>query len=200
MVIVHLCHFSDVWEFLWVLVSCTKSFVEVLVLCISSLCRYLFGLFGLETKIQIDESVRGKDVFIVQTGNRDPNNMMMELFILAHSCKTSSASRIVAVVPYLPYSKQCRMRKRGSIPCKLLADMMVKAGVQHVITMDLHMKEIQGFFSCPVDNLRASSFLIQYLKDQVSTTHLANQPTVLELKSAVLCCVPSKRLLTTLSW
>ncbi|XP_063724038.1 phosphoribosyl pyrophosphate synthase-associated protein 2-like isoform X2 [Symsagittifera roscoffensis] len=124
-----------------------------------------------ETKIQIDESVRGKDVFILQTGNRDPNNMMMELFILAHSCKTSSAQRIVGVVPYLPYSKQCRMRKRGSIPCKLFADMMVKAGIQHLITMDLHMKEIQGFFSCPVDNLRASSFLIQYLRDQQTPFH-----------------------------
>jgi len=120
-----------------------------------------------ETQVEIQESVRGKDVFILQSGSRDVNDAIMELLIMAYACKTSSAKRIVGVIPYLPYSKQCKMRKRGSIVSKLLASMMCKAGLQHVITMDLHQKEIQGFYEIPIDNLRASPFLIQYIQDQI---------------------------------
>lgn len=87
---------------------------------------------------------------------------------MAYACKTSSAKSIVGVIPYLPYSKQCKMRKRGSIVTKLLAQMMCKSGLSHIITMDLHQKEIQGFFDCPVDNLRASPFLLQYIQESVS--------------------------------
>ncbi|XP_048846842.1 phosphoribosyl pyrophosphate synthase-associated protein 2 isoform X2 [Brienomyrus brachyistius] len=97
-----------------------------------------------ETRVQIQESVRGKDVFIIQT-----------------------VSSITGVVPYFPYSKQCKMRKRGSIVTKLLASMMCKAGLTHLITMDLHQKEIQGFFNIPVDNLRASPFLLQYIQEEI---------------------------------
>jgi phosphoribosylpyrophosphate synthetase len=99
---------------------------------------------------------------------RDVNNNIMELLIMAYACKTSSAKSIVGVIPYLPYSKQCKMRKRGSIVSKLLAQMMCKSGLTHIITMDLHQKEIQGFFDCPVDNLRASPFLLQYIQECVS--------------------------------
>jgi ribose-phosphate pyrophosphokinase len=91
----------------------------------------------------------------------------MELLIMSYACKTSCALKIIAVVPYLPYSKQSRLRKRGSIPCKLLAQMMKKSGISHVITMDLHQKEIQGFFDFPIDNLRASPFLLQYIKENI---------------------------------
>lgn len=87
---------------------------------------------------------------------------------MAYACKTSSARSIVGVIPYLPYSKQCKMRKRGCIVSKLLAKMMCKSGLTHLITMDLHQKEIQGFFDCPVDNLRASPFLLQYIQESVS--------------------------------
>ncbi|XP_057570024.1 phosphoribosyl pyrophosphate synthase-associated protein 2 isoform X3 [Hippopotamus amphibius kiboko] len=86
-----------------------------------------------ETRVQIQESVRGKDVFIIQTVS----------------------------------NKQCKMRKRGSIVSKLLASMMCKAGLTHLITMDLHQKEIQGFFNIPVDNLRASPFLLQYIQEEI---------------------------------
>lgn len=99
---------------------------------------------------------------------RDVNNNIMELLIMAYACKTSSANSIVGVIPYLPYSKQCKMRKRGCIVSKLLAKMMCKSGLSHIITMDLHQKEIQGFFDCPVDNLRASPFLLQYIQECVS--------------------------------
>jgi ribose-phosphate pyrophosphokinase len=118
-----------------------------------------------ETMVEIGDSVRGKDIYIIQTGTKDVNNNIMELLIMAYACKTSSAKSIVGVIPYLPYSKQCKMRKRGSIVSKLLAQMMCKSGLTHIITMDLHQKEIQGFFDCPVDNLRASPFLLQYIQE-----------------------------------
>ncbi|XP_037094381.1 LOW QUALITY PROTEIN: phosphoribosyl pyrophosphate synthase-associated protein 2-like [Pollicipes pollicipes] len=91
----------------------------------------------------------------------------MELLVMAYACKTSSARNIIGVIPYLPYSKQSKMRKRGCIVSKLLAKMMCKAGLTHIITMDLHQKEIQGFFDCPVDNLRASPFLLNYIREQI---------------------------------
>ncbi|XP_011828814.1 PREDICTED: phosphoribosyl pyrophosphate synthase-associated protein 2 isoform X3 [Mandrillus leucophaeus] len=91
----------------------------------------------------------------------------MELLIMVYACKTSCAKSIIGVIPYFPYSKQCKMRKRGSIVSKLLASMMCKAGLTHLITMDLHQKEIQGFFNIPVDNLRASPFLLQYIQEEI---------------------------------
>ncbi|XP_048256855.1 phosphoribosyl pyrophosphate synthase-associated protein 1-like [Haliotis cracherodii] len=118
-----------------------------------------------ETTVEIKESVRGKDVYIIQTGTKDVNNDIMELLILAYACKTSSARNIIGVIPYLPYSKQSKMRKRGSIVCKLLATMLGRSGLTHIITMDLHQKEIQAFFDVPVDNLRASPFLVDYVKE-----------------------------------
>ncbi|XP_055923716.1 phosphoribosyl pyrophosphate synthase-associated protein 2 isoform X5 [Eupeodes corollae] len=120
-----------------------------------------------ETMVEIGDSVRGKDIYIIQTGTKDANNNIMELLIMAYACKTSSARSVVGVIPYLPYSKQCKMRKRGCIVTKLLAKMMCKSGLTHIITMDLHQKEIQGFFDIPVDNLRASPFLLQYIQESI---------------------------------
>ncbi|XP_065371263.1 phosphoribosyl pyrophosphate synthase-associated protein 2 isoform X4 [Calliphora vicina] len=120
-----------------------------------------------ETMVEIGDSVRGKDIYIIQTGTKDANNNIMELLIMAYACKTSSARSIVGVIPYLPYSKQCKMRKRGCIVSKLLAKMMCTSGLTHIITMDLHQKEIQGFFDIPVDNLRASPFLLQYIQESI---------------------------------
>nr|XP_057934565.1 phosphoribosyl pyrophosphate synthase-associated protein 1-like isoform X2 [Doryrhamphus excisus] len=120
-----------------------------------------------ETRVDVKESVRGQDIFIIQTIPRDVNTAIMELLIMAYALKTSCAKNIIGVIPYFPYSKQCKMRKRGSIVCKLLASMLAKAGLTHIITMDLHQKEIQGFFSFPVDNLRASPFLIQYIQEEI---------------------------------
>ncbi|XP_049427610.1 phosphoribosyl pyrophosphate synthase-associated protein 1-like isoform X2 [Epinephelus fuscoguttatus] len=120
-----------------------------------------------ETRVDVKESVRGQDIFIIQTIPRDVNTAIMELLVMAYALKTSCANNIIGVIPYFPYSKQCKMRKRGSIVCKLLATMLAKAGLTHIITMDLHQKEIQGFFSFPVDNLRASPFLIQYIQEEI---------------------------------
>ncbi|XP_028267672.1 phosphoribosyl pyrophosphate synthase-associated protein 1 isoform X2 [Parambassis ranga] len=120
-----------------------------------------------ETRVDVKESVRGQTIFIIQTIPRDVNTAIMELLIMAYALKTSCAKNIIGVIPYFPYSKQCKMRKRGSIVSKLLASMLAKAGLTHIITMDLHQKEIQGFFSFPVDNLRASPFLIQYIQEEI---------------------------------
>lgn len=117
-----------------------------------------------ETIVEIKESVRGKDVYIIQTGTKAVNDDIMELMIIAYACRTSSASNIIGVIPFLPYSKQSKMRKRGCIVSKLIATMLGRAGLSHLITMDLHQKEIQGFFNIPVDNLRASGFLIDYIQ------------------------------------
>lgn len=120
-----------------------------------------------ETIVDIRQSVRNRHVFILQTGTKDVNNHIMELLIMIYACKTSSSKSITVVMPYLPYSKQCRMRKRSCITAKLLADMIVKAGANKLITMDLYRKEIQGFFNIPVDNLRASPFLVRYIVEQI---------------------------------
>jgi phosphoribosylpyrophosphate synthetase len=121
-----------------------------------------------ETHVEIRESVRSKDIFIIQTGStKDPNDNLMELMIMSYACKTSCARNIIGVLPYLPYSKQSKQKKRGCIVMKLVAQMLVKAGLTHLITVDLHQKEIQGFFDIPVDNLRASPFLIDYIREQI---------------------------------
>ncbi|KAI3381231.1 hypothetical protein SNEBB_010443 [Seison nebaliae] len=121
-----------------------------------------------ESEVNIFESVRGKDVYLIQTGTDDVNNNLMDLLVMCYVCKTASARSIVGVVPYLPYSKQSKRRKRGSITCRLMAKLLEKAGLSHLITMDLHAKEIQGFFDIPVDNLRASGFLISHIQNEIN--------------------------------
>ncbi|XP_003739927.1 phosphoribosyl pyrophosphate synthase-associated protein 2 [Galendromus occidentalis] len=122
-----------------------------------------------ESAVDIDESVRSRNVYLIQSGStKDVNDSIVELLIMAYHCQTSAARKVVAVVPYFPYSKQSKMRKRGCIVSKLLAQMLIKAGVNHLVTMDLHQKEIQGFFDIPVDNLRASPFLLQYITQNIA--------------------------------
>ena len=118
-----------------------------------------------ETMVEINESVRGKEVYLIQTGSKDVNDSLMELLIMCYACKTASCKKVIGVIPYLPYSKQTKMRRRGNISLKLVAQMLTKAGFDHIITLDLHSKESIGFFHCGIDNLRASPFLIQYIQD-----------------------------------
>merc|ERR1712241_650981 len=120
-----------------------------------------------ETVVDIHESVRGKDVYIIQTGSKDVNNSIMEMLIMCYACKSNSCGKVIGVIPYLPYSAQTKMRRRGNISLKLVAQMMVMSGFCHAITMDLHQKELQGFFDCPVDNLRASPFFISYIQQKI---------------------------------
>jgi len=132
-----------------------------------------------ETSISIQTSVRNKDVYVLQVISDEPNDCIMELLMMCYALKTACCKHVICVVPYLPYSKQSKMRNRGAIPAKMLAQLLYKAGMSHMITMDLHSKEVQGFYDCPVDNLRASPFLIQYIQEKFDYTNaviIARQP------------------------
>jgi len=118
-----------------------------------------------EINVKISESIRDEDVFIIQSGCRDINDMLMELLILISACKTASARRITAVIPCFPYARMDKKDKsRAPITAKLVANMIVVAGCDHVITMDLHASQIQGFFDIPVDNLWSEPLMISYIK------------------------------------
>ena len=117
--------------------------------------------------MEVQESVRGKNVYIIQTGTKDVNSSIMEMLIMCYACKTSSCKNVIGVLPYLPYCSQTKMRRRGNISLKLVAQLLVKAGFNHIITVDMHSKESQGFFDCAIDNLRASPFLIQYIQEKI---------------------------------
>ncbi|KAJ3544109.1 hypothetical protein NMY22_g2899 [Coprinellus aureogranulatus] len=106
-----------------------------------------------ETTVTIHESVREDDVYIINTGCGAVNTALMELCIMVHACKIASAKRITAVIPLFPYARQDKKDKsRAPITAKLVANMLQKSGCDHVITMDLHASQIQGFFDVPVDN------------------------------------------------
>ena len=106
-----------------------------------------------ETSVAIGESVRDEDVFIIQSAAPgEVNDGLMELLIMINACKTASARRITAVIPNFPYARQDKKDKsRAPISAKLIANMLQTAGCNHVITMDLHASQIQGFFNVPVD-------------------------------------------------
>eukprot|EP00039_Didymoeca_costata_P000422 m.45501 g.45501 ORF g.45501 m.45501 type:complete len:324 (+) comp10253_c0_seq1:169-1140(+) len=121
-----------------------------------------------ETSIEINSSVRGDDVFIVGCGSGEVNDNLMELLILINACKNASASRITAIVPNYPYARQDKKDKsRAPISAKLVANMITTAGANHVITMDLHASQIQGFFDLPVDNLYAEPHFAQYIRAEI---------------------------------
>jgi len=118
-----------------------------------------------ETNVRITESVRENDVYIINTGCGAVNTALMELCIMIHACKIASAKRITAVIPLFPYARQDKKDKsRAPITSKLVANMIQKAGCDHVITMDLHASQIQGFFDVPVDNLYAEPSAILYIR------------------------------------
>ncbi|KAI8927911.1 phosphoribosyltransferase-like protein [Entophlyctis helioformis] len=121
-----------------------------------------------ETSVTIGESVRDEDVFIVQSGCGEINDNLMELLIMINACKSASARRITAVIPCFPYARQDKKDKsRAPITAKLVANMLTVAGANHVITMDLHASQIQGFFNIPVDNLYAEPSTLKYIRDQI---------------------------------
>ncbi|KIY48220.1 phosphoribosyl pyrophosphokinase [Fistulina hepatica ATCC 64428] len=121
-----------------------------------------------EINVKISESVRDEDVFIIQSGCSDVNDNFMELLILISACKTASARRITAVIPCFPYARMDRKEtSRAPITAKLVANMLTVAGCDHVITMDLHASQIQGFFDIPVDNLYSEPLMLSYIKHQI---------------------------------
>lgn len=120
-----------------------------------------------EIQVMINESVRGKDCFIIQPTGTPVNDNLMELLIMVDAMKRASARHITVVVPYYGYARQDRKtRGREPISSKLVADLMSTAGVTRVVTMDLHAGQIQGFFDVPVDHLMSASLLAEYVKSK----------------------------------
>uniref|UniRef100_H2ZXJ6 ribose-phosphate diphosphokinase n=1 Tax=Latimeria chalumnae TaxID=7897 RepID=H2ZXJ6_LATCH len=121
-----------------------------------------------ETCVEIGESVRGEDVYIIQSGCGEINDNLMELLIMINACKIASASRVTAVIPCFPYARQDKKDKsRAPISAKLVANMLSVSGADHIITMDLHASQIQGFFDIPVDNLYAEPAVLQWIKENI---------------------------------
>ena len=115
-----------------------------------------------EVNLELMENVRGRDVFILQSTCPPANDSLMELLVMVDACRRASAARITAVVPYFGYSRQDRRIKgtRSAITAKLVANMVSSAGVNRLLTIDLHSDQIQGFFDIPVDNVYASPVLL----------------------------------------
>ncbi|MFP4031409.1 MAG: ribose-phosphate diphosphokinase [Desulfococcaceae bacterium] len=127
-----------------------------------------------EIEIEIDQNIRMRDVFIVQSTCSPVNDNLVELLLMIDACTRSSASRVTAVIPYYGYARQDKkVAPRVPISARLVADMLTTAGADRVITMDLHAGQIQGFFSMPVDNLFASPVLLKYLRETFSGQDLA---------------------------
>lgn len=114
-----------------------------------------------EIAVELNENVRGKDVFIVQPTCAPTNDNLMELIVMIDALRRASAARITAVVPYFGYARQDRRVRSARVPisAKVVADMIVNVGVDRVLTVDLHAEQIQGFFACPVDNIYGSPVL-----------------------------------------
>eukprot|EP00123_Amoebidium_parasiticum_P013853 comp22187_c1_seq1/m.32601 comp22187_c1_seq1/g.32601 ORF comp22187_c1_seq1/g.32601 comp22187_c1_seq1/m.32601 type:complete len:337 (-) comp22187_c1_seq1:144-1154(-) len=119
-----------------------------------------------ESRVYVKESVREQDIYIVQSGCGKINDNLMELLILISACKTASAARVTAVIPCFPYARQDKKDKsRAPITAKLVANMLTVAGADHIITLDLHASQIQGFFDIPVDNMYAEPSILKYITD-----------------------------------
>lgn len=120
-----------------------------------------------EISVDINETVRGSDVFVVQSTNHPVNDYLMELLIMIDAFKRASAGRITAVIPYYGYARQDRKAKaRDPITAKLVADLIATAGADRVLTMDLHAAQIQGYFNIPVDHLLGAPILARYYREK----------------------------------
>ncbi len=116
-----------------------------------------------EASVSLYETVRGSDVFLINSTCKPVNDSLMELLVMIDACKRASAGRITAVIPYFGYARQDRKAKsRDPISAKLVANMLTAAGADRVLTMDLHADQIQGFFDIPVDNLRGNPVFVDY--------------------------------------
>ncbi len=130
-----------------------------------------------EIQIEIDENVRSKDVFIIQSTCAPVNDHLIELLLMIDALKRSSAKRITAVVPYFGYARQDKkVAPRVPISAKLVANMLAVAGANRMITMDLHAGQIQGFFDIPVDNIFAAPLLIEYIREKFNSNLVIVSP------------------------
>ncbi len=135
--------------------------------------------------VRIDENIRGKDVFLVQSTCNPANDNLMELLIMVDACKRASANRITAVIPFYGYSRQDRKdQPRVPITAKLVANLLVAAGVNRVLALDLHAQQIQGFFDVPVDHLYASPVFLDHLRKLKTNDLMVISPDVGGMKMA----------------
>ena len=126
-----------------------------------------------EIVVEVQENVRGEDVFIIQSTSAPANDHLMELLILCDALKRASARRITAVIPYFGYARQDRKPgPRTPISAKLVANMIVRAGADRVLTLDLHAGQIQGFFDIPTDNLFAAPAMVNDIKDVMAKDNI----------------------------
>ena len=138
-----------------------------------------------ETFVKIEENVRGEDVFVVQSTSPPTNHHLMEMFIMMDALRRASAMRITAVLPFYGYARQDRKdQPRVPITAKLVANLLVAAGANRVLTMDLHAQQIQGFFDIPVDHLYAAPVLYDYIKSKNWKNLVVVSPDVGGLKMA----------------
>ncbi len=127
--------------------------------------------------VKINESVRGQDVFVIQTANAPVNEHLMELLLLIDTLKYSSATRITAVIPYFPYVRSDKKdQPRVSIGARLVANLLETAGADRVLTLNLHSWQIQGFFRIPTDHLLAESIIMDYFRDKDLSNTVAVSP------------------------
>ena len=138
-----------------------------------------------ETFVKIEENVRGEDVFVVQSTSPPTNHHLMEMFIMIDALRRASAARITAVLPFYGYARQDRKdQPRVPITAKLVANLLVAAGVNRILTMDLHAQQIQGFFDIPVDHLYAAPVMYEYLKKKRLRDLVVVSPDIGGLKMA----------------
>jgi len=138
-----------------------------------------------ETFVKIEENVRGEDVFLIQSTSSPTNHHLMEMFIMIDALRRASAARITAVLPFYGYARQDRKdQPRVPITAKLVANLLVAAGANRVLTMDLHAQQIQGFFDIPVDHLYAAPVMYEYLKSKKLSDLVVVSPDVGGLKMA----------------
>lgn len=138
-----------------------------------------------EISLRIPDSVRGQEVFVIQTIALDPNNYLMELLIIIDALKRASARSIIPVIPYFGYCRQDRKDEpREPITAKLVANILTAAGASHVLTMDLHAGQLEGFFDIPVDNIHAMPLLAQAFKEFGSKNVIVVAPDIGSVKQA----------------
>jgi len=156
-----------------------------------------------ETFVKINENIRGRDVYIIQSTCPPTNQHLMELLIMIDAARRASAQRITAVLPFFGYARQDRKdQPRVAITAKLVANLLVSAGSNRILTMDLHSQQIQGFFDIPVDHLYASPVFFEYLSKARNDRLVVSSPDVGGMKMAAayagvlgagLCFVAKKR-------
>jgi len=139
-----------------------------------------------ECSVKINESVRGYDIFILQSTSNPVNDNLMELLIMIDAMKRASAGRITAIIPYFGYARQdMTYRPRDPISARLVSDLIVTAGADRVLTMDIHATQMQGFFSCPMENMRGNPLFVAYYSmkmDELGDNFVAVAPNLGSVK------------------